>query len=179
MPDSLPMTVVGHRLLLAAALAGLVHAGFSLYWALGGGWLLDTVGAWAVDLQRTEPLAAGAALTAVALAKAAGAVLPWLATRGRAPWPRLWRGLAWPGSVVLVLYGGLNTVVSCLVLAGAIRPDGGYDRAAMVGHAFLWDPLFLVWGALLLAGLVTTRTRGRTRGRTSGAPGSEAGTDPS
>lgn len=27
----------------------------------------------------------------------------------------------------------------------------------MFGHTFLWDPLFLVWGVLLLSGLATTR----------------------
>lgn len=162
------MAGLGHRLLLGAALAGLLHAAFSLYWALGGGWLLDTVGAWAVELQEDDPVTAGAVLAVVALTKAAGAVLPLLATRGRVPLAGLWRGLAWPGSVLLVLYGGLVTVVSCLVLAGAIEPDGGYDRAAMVGHAFLWDPLFLVWGGLLLAGLLATRRKKDATG--SGAP---------
>jgi len=39
---------------------------------------------------------------------------------------------------------GANTVVAALVLAGGIDPDGGYDRRAMIGHAFLWDPLFLI-----------------------------------
>ncbi len=37
-----------------------------------------------------------------------------------------------------------------------LEPDGGYDRRAMIGHVFLWDPLFLVWG-LLVAGLYVTR----------------------
>ncbi len=27
----------------------------------------------------------------------------------------------------------------------------------MIGHAFLWDLLFLVWGLLLAAGLYATR----------------------
>lgn len=45
-----------------------------------------------------------------------------------------------------MVYGGLNTLVSGAVLAGIIRPEGGYDAIAMVGHAWLWDPLFFVWG---------------------------------
>jgi hypothetical protein len=31
--------------------------------------------------------------------------------------------------------------------------------AAQLGHAALWDPLFLIWGALLAAGLRLTRDR--------------------
>ncbi len=45
-----------------------------------------------------------------------------------------------------------------LVLAGAVAPDGGYDRAGQVGHAWLWDPLFLVWGIALVVGLLRLRT---------------------
>lgn len=148
---------IGVLALWSAAVAGLVHAGFSLYWALGGRWLLDTVGAWAVDLARDRPAEAAIGLLAVTCAKTAGAMLPVLATTGRAPWPGLWRGLAWCGAVVLIAYGALNVVVSGLVLAGVIVPSGGHDRAAMIGHAFLWDPLFLLWGLFLLVGLSLTR----------------------
>lgn len=125
--------------------------------AIGGRWLLDTVGQWAVDLGRDHPVAAGIGLTAVALLKTAGAVLPVLATRGRVRWSRLWRGRAWPGSALLVMYGGANAVVAVLVLGGGIDPAGGFDRRAMIGHALLWDPLFLVWDLLLAAGLYATR----------------------
>ncbi len=152
------MRRIGPRLLLGAAAAGLVHAGYSLYWAIGGRWLLDTVGQWAVNLGRDRPVAAGVGVTVIALLKAAGAVLPGLATQDLVRWPRLWRGLAWPGSALLVLYGGANTVVATVVLAGGIETDGGYDRRAMIGLAFLWDPLFLIWGLLLAAGLYATRT---------------------
>lgn len=38
-----------------ACIAGTVHAGFSLYWALGGQWLLATVGQWAVQLSAEAP----------------------------------------------------------------------------------------------------------------------------
>jgi hypothetical protein len=65
--------------------------------------------------------------------------------------------VCWAGAALLVARGGSNTVVGQLVLAGVIQPDGGYDRAAMVGHAWLWDPLFLVWGISLAIGLWLTR----------------------
>jgi hypothetical protein len=147
-----------------AALLGLVHAAFSAWWAVGGTWLLDTVGDWAVDLQAERPVAAGAGLAAIAAVKAAGALLPAVVgghrPGGRSRVRTAVRSLSWPGGVVLVAYGGLNTVVAWLVLGGVVVPDDGYDRAAMIGHAALWDPLFLAWGLALLLGLRATRSGG-------------------
>jgi hypothetical protein len=45
----------------AAALADTVHAGFSLYWGLGGTWLLATVGQAAVRLSVNASVQAGIA----------------------------------------------------------------------------------------------------------------------
>ena len=140
--------------------AGLLHAIASLYWALGGPWLLDTVGEWAVELVEESPLGAGLLLGLIALLKATAAIVPLLVDRGRMPWPRFWRGLCWVGGPLLVVYGGLNVVVSVAVLTGMVEPDGGYDTAAMVGHAFLWDPLFLMWGAALVIWLRLTARSG-------------------
>lgn len=139
--------------------AGLLHAIASLYWALGGPWLLGTVGEWAVELVEKSPLGAGLLLGLVALVKAAAAIVPVLVHRGGMPWPRLSRGLCWIGGPLLVVYGAINVVVSGAVLAGLIEPEGGYDTAAMVGHAFLWDPLFLIWGAALVTWLWLTAVR--------------------
>ena len=136
-----------------AALAGVIHAAVTLYWALGERGLLWTMGdsfvAQFADIMWV--------LYPVALVNGVSAVAPlWLARRG---WPlrRLTRPVCWVGSVVLVAWGGANTVLANAVLLGAVRPDGGFDRAAMIGHAWIWDPLFLVWGASLAAGLGSTR----------------------
>lgn len=149
--------------LVLAALAGTVHAFFSLYWAIGGDWLLETLGERIVTTFADMRWV----LVPVGLIKLVAALAPlWLDRRG---WPLrpLTRGLAWLGGAVLVVWGGLNTVVGQLVLAGAIRPDGGYDRPGMIGHAWLWDPLFLVWGLALLVYLAATRRR---RGREGAGP---------
>ncbi|WP_235531315.1 hypothetical protein [Phycicoccus sp. Soil748] len=53
-------------------------------------------------------------------------------------------------------------MVANLVLVGAIHPSSGFDRPGMVGHAWLWDPLFLLWGASVVLGL-------RARAGASGA----------
>lgn len=136
---------------------GLIHAGFSLYWALGGSWLLDTVGLWAVDLARTNPLAAFWGLLLIAAVKAAAALFPLLNAGGHLPWPQVWRTLSWIGGPFLVLYGGVNTGVAWLVLSGMLNNGGAIDRQSMLGHAALWDPLFLLWGLALTSHLWLTR----------------------
>ncbi|WP_156384338.1 DUF3995 domain-containing protein [Marmoricola sp. Leaf446] len=134
--------------LVVAAVAGTLHAAVSAYWGLGGDALLETLGRRVVE----QFADARWVLLVVAAVKLAGALVPpLLARRGRLG--RGWRVLCWLGAAVLVLWGGLNTVVGGLVLSGVIDPDGGYDRPAMVGHALLWDPLFLVWGIALALGL--------------------------
>jgi hypothetical protein len=138
---------------------GLTHAGFSAYWALGGRWLLRTVGEWAVRLAESDPSRAGLLLGRVALVKTLAAVIPVLVAYGRMPWPRVWRAISWAGAIGLVLYGGINVVVSGAVLAGLVQVDGGYDRAAMLGHLALWDPLFALWGLALLSSLWLSRRR--------------------
>ncbi|WP_311379632.1 DUF3995 domain-containing protein [Arthrobacter sp. ISL-48] len=134
-----------------------MHAGFSLYWAFGGQHLLATVGKWAVELSAKAPLEAGLALGAVAIGKLVAAVIPVAVAYGRVPRPKFWRAVAWVGASLLVVYGGVNAVVSGAVLAGLIRPAGGYDVDAMIGHAWLWDPLFFVWGAALMLSLCYSR----------------------
>ncbi|GAA1651495.1 hypothetical protein GCM10009806_20390 [Microbacterium flavum] len=67
--------------------------------------------------------------------------------------------MSWIGGVGLIVYGGVNMVVAIAVLSGVIRTDDGYDESAMIGHAFLWDPLFLLWGLALTAALALTRPR--------------------
>lgn len=148
---------------LAAGL-GWIHALFSAYWAFGGDWLLRTVGAWAVTLRDGSPVVAAWGLGAVALVKSIAATVPVLNAYGRLPWHRLWRAISWVGASFLILYGGLNVIISGSVISGLITPEGGYDRPAMIGHAFLWDPLFALWGVALLASLVGSRSETRWTG---------------
>lgn len=145
-----------------ACIIGLVQAAFSMYWAVGGPSLLDTVGRWAVEQSYRAPRRTGFFLALVALAKVGGAVFPVALAYGMLSRPGRWRRFIWAGAVLLVLYGGANTLVSNVVLAGLVRPGGGYDRAAMIGHAWLWDPLFFLWGAALLGYLLLSRPAERS-----------------
>jgi Protein of unknown function (DUF3995) len=96
-------------------------------------------------------------LAASGVAKLVAAITPVLLEYGFIPARRLVRALSWVGGIGLILYGGVITATGALVLSGFIEPEGGYDRAAMIGHALLWDPLFLLWGAALAGWLMLTR----------------------
>ncbi len=146
-----------HAGFAVAALLGTVHAAFSFYWAVGGRWLIETLGERIVTTFASMTWV----LIPVGLVKLAAAALPaWWDARG---WPaaHLSRTLCWLGAAVLIGWGGVNTLVAHLVLSGAFHPDGGYDRPGMMGHAWLWDPLFLAWGTAVVLGLVGSRRRSR------------------
>lgn len=150
------------RLLVwVAGATGVLHAAASLFWALGGRWLLATVGQWAVDLSARAPLMAGVTLGFVALVKLLAATVPIGVAYGKVPGRRFWRAISWVGGLLLVVYGGINTVVSAAVLGGLVRPEGGYDLDAMRGHAYLWDPLFFLWGSTLVLSLWFSRQTSR------------------
>ncbi|MCD9153534.1 DUF3995 domain-containing protein [Aeromicrobium duanguangcaii] len=138
-----------------AALLGGVHAVASLYWAAGGTVLLWTLGEDLTQSLRGHEWL----LLPVGAVKAFAAVGPWLLARHGWPWRRTTRGLCWLGAVLLVGWGSANTVVGMLVLGAVIEP-GEVDRAGMIGHAFVWDPLFLAWGVCLAVGLFASRARG-------------------
>ncbi len=156
---------LSRSLVWLACAAGVVHAGFSLYWALGGQWLLATVGQWAVRLSVEAPLQSGLVLGIVALGKLLAATIPVIVAYERMPWQRFWRAVSWAGGLLLVIYGGVNTFISGAVLGGIIRPEGGYDLNAMIGHAWLWDPLFFLWGTALLLSLWYSRKSSRLTAR--------------
>lgn len=140
-----------------AGVAGVVHALPSLYWALGGRRWLETVGPWAVEASRADPWMAAIVLGATAILKLIGALLPLAMAYGLVPWAGLWRALSWLAGVGLAVYGALHMASGALVVSGAVRPEGGYDHDAIVGHAVIWGPLFLVWGLLLTAALWMSR----------------------
>ncbi len=77
---------VGRGLMVAAAVVGLVHAAFSLYWVVGGRALLPTVGQWAVSLVQRSPVLAGITLAGIAVIKVAGAGCSSWSSRMRC-WP--------------------------------------------------------------------------------------------
>ncbi len=86
-------------------------------------------------------------------------MIPLEVEAGRIRGRKVWRVVETIGATELLLYGLANTIVAWAVLTGVIATPDGYNRPAELGHAALWDPLFFLWGAFLLAGLRATRGR--------------------
>lgn len=140
---------------VVASVPGLIHAMFSIYWGLGGTLLVWSLGD---DLVQNF-LGREWLLVLTGAAKLIAAVAPIiLAWNGWHYW-HVTRLVCWLGAAALLTWGGLNTLVANSVLAGLIQPGADFDRAGMVGHAYLWDPLFFVWGAALVWGLIASRRR--------------------
>ena len=155
--DSYPGTVAA----LVAALLGVLFAGVSSYWALGGSWLLSTVGG------ALEARGRAGDPTVVVLVWAS-VVLKLIAAFLGVAVVRRWIGgvlgvlvriAAWVAAVVLVLYGAVLTVGGSLVVSGVITPRPDADLLAIRWHAYFWDPWFLIWGSFLLLALVQARRR--------------------
>lgn len=142
------------RWLWVAAVAGGLHAAASLYWMVGGTWLLETLGSTVLETFEGRRWL----LLPVVVVKAAGAAVPLFMNSWPRELRRLTRAVSWVGATLLVVWGGAGAIVANLVLLGVID-TGPIDRPAMIGHAWLWDPLFVVWGVSLAVGLWRTRTR--------------------
>jgi len=135
----------------AAFAVGFLYTLISLYWAVGGTQLLDTIGGRLAELARardntlltfvwlTVALKLVAALLGLALTMQWGQRLPrWLLIL-----------LAWGATLVLVLYGGYLVIGQLAVQLGLINASASIDWKALHWHLFLWDPWFLLWGILL------------------------------
>ncbi len=138
---------------VAAFVVGLLNAAVSVYWGLGGTWLLATVGGSLPRQGRAGTAILVLAVWAAVVIKMVATVLPLLALRRvtSTGWDRAVSLLAWTEAGILTVYGLVLTVVGILVQAGTIHPSAGADHRALAWHAYLWDPWFLLWG-LLVAG---------------------------
>lgn len=150
-PAPIPRT--SRRLFVLAAVAGLLHAAPSLYWAAGGSALLETVGEFAVEMRATGGTTVALMLVGVGLAKLAGALVPLF--DHASPPPHRWVRLAsWTGAGLMLVWGGAGMLGAWVgLLTGATT----WAHPAAMGHAMLWDPLFVLWGLLLAGALWTSR----------------------
>jgi hypothetical protein len=149
-----------HAAALVAAALAFASAVVTLFWTLGGTWLLDTVGGSIERLARDRSAGAIVLGIVVVIAKSvAGLLALHLGHSERTP-SRPAATLASVGGIALALYGGVLVVAGALVLAHAINPSGAVDRHALRWHVALWDLWFVVWGvALAIAGLRARRLR--------------------
>jgi Protein of unknown function (DUF3995) len=151
----------------AAGLLGVLYAAVSAYWGAGGTALLDTIGG---TLEREGRARAAGVLavvwTTVVLKMAATAIgllavaqPDWLSPRQC----RVMRGAAWLAALILVLYGGVLTLIGLLVQADIIHASTHANHKALRWHAFLWDPWFVLWGLLLATALALSRRHATSR----------------
>lgn len=136
--------------LLVATLVGLGHAGITFYWASGGQFLLSTVSDRATSIfDGNEQW-----LYPVGAVKSLFALLPflYLLMRRRLRKARIILGI---GALILILWGGINTVTANLNFFGVF--DSSAEGNELIGHAFVWDPLFFIWGMAVVVLLVSTR----------------------
>lgn len=142
-PPNGPSAQLARSRSFAAAWAFL-FAAMSVYWALGGMAGVDQLG---VSIQRDAEAREGAfvaSLWGTAALKAAGGALVLSLHRHR-----LLRLAGWVAGVLLLLYGGAGLVEKLLIELGAIDvPDGLGTHAIVRWYLFLWDPFWLLGGAL-------------------------------
>ncbi len=133
----------------------MLSAAVSFYWALGGTWLLDTIGGSLEEQARAGNVTVAWAAAAL---KIAAAVVPLLVMRRlkSLKWTRIWRVLAWSEAAILTLYGLVLTAAGLLVQAGVVDATDP-DHRALAWHAYLWDPWFLFMGLLVTAALMRRR----------------------
>jgi len=151
----------------AAAGVAFAFAAVSIYWAVGGRALLDTLGgeierrARAGDDLLLASNAVGAALKVLGGVLALALVQPW---GERLPAGPL-QAVAWAAAAVLTVYGVLQTVAIVLVALDRVEPAEPLDTKALRWRMFLWEPWFLVWGVLLGAAAWHFRARVRSEAR--------------
>jgi Protein of unknown function (DUF3995) len=147
----------------AALLLGVLYAAVSAYWGCGGTALLNTVGGAFERAGRTGSAGLIALLWVTVLLKLLAGILGRLAVVGHrklgTQHRRLVRRAAWAAALILVMYGGVLSVIGWLVQLDIVSAGSHADHKALRWHAYLWDPWFLVWGLLLAIGLALSRPR--------------------
>jgi hypothetical protein len=165
----------------AACAWGLIFAGVSFYWGLGGRTLLDTVGgaierhALAGDTALVAAVWITGALKLVAAALALALARPW----GRRLLPRrIVLMLAGLCAAVLTLYGGLLEVGNALVATHLVKTSGPVEWKALWWHLWVWDMSFFVWGILFALALLGFRRAPRPIGASDSLAGPLTPSDP-
>lgn len=146
-------TMGENRAAYAAFAWALVFAAMSFYWAAGGTAGLDTLGN---ELERDalarEPdTIALVWLAAVLKVLGAALALALVRPRGRSIWRRILLPASWSVGLLLLLYAVANFAQHGLMKVGAVDTPGALGSFAVTWHLALWDPVWLLGGALFTA----------------------------
>ena len=121
-------------------IAGSVHALFSLYWGLGGEAGLITVGSWVFTLSAQFGIWINIVLLIIGVFKFLATIVPLTLTNH---FDKKIYIISTIGSIFLMIYGGLNMIIGILKMCKIIE---SHNYFTTFGQAFVWDPLFLLWG---------------------------------
>ncbi|PNG90134.1 DUF3995 domain-containing protein [Streptomyces malaysiensis] len=140
-----------------AAVLAVVFGLFSFYWAAGGTFGLDTLGAAIQRMAERRDSGFIAVVWITGALKVAGGLFSLSLVR---PWgrvvPRPLMLLAgWGGAALLTVYGALQVGSLSLVASGVLTPSDPVEWKPLLWRLFVWDMSFLVWGILLF---LATRT---------------------
>lgn len=154
----------GLRTAFVAAVVGGIYALVSAYWALGGTWLLGTVGGEFERLAASHSTPVTLGVWGVVALKLTACALPLAVTSGRSRGrsAQALRALVAVEATILTLYGLVLSSVGWLVQARLLNPGRHADQKTLAWHAFLWDPWFLLWGSLVCVALRLSPTGRRS-----------------
>jgi len=135
-----------------AAAWALVFAAMSFYWAAGGSIGASTLSDAIVEPARAREPGFVAVLWATGALKAIAGLLALALI-----WPRnqllpRWIPLTatWVAGVGMLLYGGANLAVRGIMAVGLLATPESMHSAAARWHLFLWDPWWVLGGALFV-----------------------------
>ena len=144
---------------LAAGVWALLFAAVSFFWAAGG-----RTGIHPFEAQLNGGVALRLAITVpTGLAKlgAGVAALALVRVGARDRWYRPLLAFAWVAGVGMVLYGGAGLISDILHVTGVVNVPAA-DRHWFFWYLVVWDPVFVVGGALFVAtAWLTWRATGR------------------
>jgi hypothetical protein len=143
-----------------ACVWGLLFAGISFYWGLGGRGLLDTVGGTIQRRALAGDATVYAAVWVTGLLKllAAGLALALVRPWGRRLPRRPLVFVAGACAALLTLYGGLLEVGNALVATHVLKTSEPIEWKPLWWHLWVWDLSFLVWGILFALALAAFRS---------------------
>lgn len=125
-------------------IAGSLHSLATFYWAFGGNLGLATVGEWTIEFKENYGTKFLIVLLFVGVFKLSATWIPIILNFKE---NKLISIIAYIGGTILFIYGSLNTISGWLKLLGVISVN---FKLSIIGQAFIWDPLFLLWGLGLL-----------------------------
>lgn len=146
----------------AACVWAFLFAGLTFYWIAGGTAGVSTIGEAITGPATSGDRAMQAVLWLTGVLKIAAGILALaLARRWERARLRLFLlALAWIAAAILLFWGAVNWIEFALMDLGVLRISASLGTRAVRWHLLLWEPIFIIGGALF--SLAAYRFRRRT-----------------